>query len=260
MKSSRRLFLSRLIWTFSFVLILVAVVPYQSIPKAIFIQQAKLPKNHSNIRFSKSTQRLGPVRGGEDAHGYILVENTGNKIIKEVEVLSNCQCSDIRLSKTTINPGEFVRVDFTINTKGRDGDFVLCFVVKYFEEDQGLFDVFYVTVPVLAPGKLIAEPPSLLFNRAKAGETFSRDIELSVRDLPENKSVDILDISAPNWISASLIKKDTDWKLTLSGAFPNQSGRFVEFIQIKLSSEQYSEMVIPVIVEYAAIPADDAVQ
>jgi len=68
----------------------------------------------------------------------------------------------------------------------------------------------------------------------------------------DGESVEILDISAPDWMSANLVEKDTSWKLTLTGIFPNQSGRYVEFVQIKSSSERYSEMVIPVVVEYAA--------
>ena len=111
--------------------------------------------------------------------------------------------------------------------------------------------MFHVTVPILAPGKLVANPPRLLFNRARGGEQFSKIVELRVKDLPEGETVDIVGFSTPDWIFMTFVRQDSFWELTLSGILPDKSGRYVGFVQIRSSSQRYSEMIIPIIVEYA---------
>jgi len=234
------------------VLMFVAFAPYHFTREAVVVQQAEHHSGkRSSVRFNEGEIRLKPVYAGEISHGFVLIENVGSKVVQEVTVLPDCSCSELKLSNTTINPGETIRADFSIDTKGREEDFVTHFIFKYSENDQNLFDTFYVTVPVLTSGRLFAKPSSLIFYRANVDEHFSRDIELKVKDLPENESVDIVDISSPDWISVSLAKQGVSWELTLSGAFPVQSERYVEFVQIKSTSERYPEIVIPIIVEYA---------
>jgi hypothetical protein len=235
-----------------FVLLLIAFVPYQSDGDAVSTQDA-VPtpaKRQGSIRLSERAMRLKPVNSGETSSGFVIVENTGKKIITDIAIKVGCGCTDVKLSDTNINSGDSIRVDFSIDTKGKYEDFVERFIFTYSENGQNLYDVFDVTIPILAPGKLIAEPSSLQFYRAKVGESFSKNVELQVKDLPENESVDIVDVSTPDWMSASHIKKGTRWSLTLTGILPNQSGRYVEFIHVKSSSQRYSEMIIPIIVEY----------
>ena len=130
-------------------LLLVAITPY-SLPRSTnSIQDVEtLPESYSSIRFSEKATRQKPVYAGEISHGSVAVENVGNKVIADVAVMSNCWCSEINLSKTTIGPGESTQVDFSIDTKGRDGDFLNTFVLRYSEDSQSRYGVFYVTVPV----------------------------------------------------------------------------------------------------------------
>ena len=243
------------------VLLFVAFAPYQSDSNSATMQSVVRPsKKHTSIRFSEKTVRLESVHSGEMSNGFIFVENIGNKEITDVAVKAGCTCSGIELSDTIILPGETIRIDFSIDTRGKYEDFADNFLVTYSEDEKNLFDMFYATVPILAPGKLVAEPASLQFHRAKVGESFSRVVELRVKDLPENETIDIVQFSTPDWISAHFIKKNAHWELALSGVFPNQSGRHVEFVRIKSNSERYSEMIIPVIVEFAVVSPEVAVQ
>jgi len=243
------------------VLLFVAFAPYPSESNTTMTQDiAVLPKQRSSIRFSEQTVHLESVDSGDTASGHVVVENIGSKTITDVAVKAGCTCSGIELSNTIILPGESIRIDFSIDTRGKYEDFTDNYLVTYSEDEKNLFDVFYATVPILAPGKLVAEPASLQFNRARVGESFSRVVELRAKDLPENETVEIVQFSTPDWISVNLEKKEAYWELTLTGDFPNQSGRYVEFVRIKSNSERYSEMIIPAIVEYAVVSPEDAVQ
>gem|GEM_PF-6777929 len=247
------------ICAFGSALLLVAVTSHLWVRNDVADHQsAKHSENRLNIRFSEQTVRLEPVNSGDTSSGTIFVENTGNKIITNVTVKAGCWCSDVNLSATAISPGETIRIDFFIDTKGKYEDFTDNFIVTYSEDTKNLFDVFYATVPILASGKLIAEPASLQFSRARADESFIGNITLRVKDLPDNETVDIIDLSVPDWMTADLMRKDTHWELALTGEFPNQSGRYVEFVRIQSSSERYSEMVVPVIVEYATVSSGDS--
>ena len=238
------------------VALLVAVVPDKRDGNITATQDVvTFPASHSSIRFSERTVRLAPVHSGESSSGFVLVENAGSKVITEVAIRAGCWCSDVTLSEIFINPGESIKIYFSIDTRGKYEDFTDNFIVTYSEEGKDLFDVFYATVPILAPGKLVAEPASLQFSRVQAGATFTGNIALRIKDLPENESVDIVDISVPDWISVSLVKQDARWELVLTGVFPNQLGRYVEFVQVKSNSQLYSEMVIPIIVEYGVVSA-----
>ena len=253
MKPNGQFILVCLLCGLGVVLFLAAMLPSQPLRNAPLTQNgATSSENRSSIRFSERTMRLAPVHSGETASGFVLVENTGRKVIADVAVKVGCRCTDVTLSDTNIQSRNSIRVNFSIDTKGKYADFTDNFLFTYFESGQNLYGVFHVTVPILAPGKLIAEPSSLQFNKARGGESFSRNIELRLKDLPENESVDIVDISTPDWMSINHEKQGTLWKLTLTGVLPVQSGRYVEFVQIKSTSERYSEMVIPVIVEYVA--------
>ena len=241
-------------------LLLVVVTPYMSVRnKDADHAPAKHLENRSSIRFSEKTIRLASAHSGEIASGSVLVKNVGNAVITSAAVKASCTCSDVKLSDTTIKPGTSIKIDFSIDTRGKYGDFAEHLLFTYSENGRDMFDTFSVTVPILAPGKIVAEPSSLQFNKAKVGEVFSRNITLRAKDLPESETVEIIDIAVPDWIAVNLAKQDAGWLLTLSGVFPKQSGRYVEFVRIKSNSERYSEMIIPVIIEYAAIPADDAV-
>jgi len=242
-----------LVFGLGIVLLLVAAMPDRLTSDAVFVQQAagNLSESHSSVRFSERAMRLEPVNSGEISSGFILVENRGNKIITDVAIRAGCRCSDVTLSQTDINPGDSIRIDFSIDTRGKFEDFVENFLLSYTEDEQSLFDVFHVTVPILAPGKLVANPPRLLFNRARGGEQFSKIVELRVKDLPEGETVDIVGFSTPDWIFMTFVRQDSFWELTLSGILPDKSGRYVGFVQIRSSSQRYSEMIIPIIVEYA---------
>ena len=245
---------------FGFVLLFITFALYQPESDTTTTQDIiTFPKQRSNIRFREQTSRFDPVNSGETASGFVIVENIGNKTITDVAVRAGCTCSDIKLSETIINPGKYVRIDFSIDTRGKYVDFTDHFIVTYSEDGKNLFDVFYATVPILTPGKLAAEPASLLFNNARVGDSFSRVVKLQVKNLPENESVDIIDIFCPDWISVNLLRQDAYWELTLQGVFPNQSGRYAEFVRIKSNSERYSEMTIPIIVEYATVPVNDVI-
>lgn len=211
----------------------------------------KQPIDRSSIRFSEQRICLEPVCSGVTANGSVLAENIGNKIITNVAIRAGCICTGATLSATVMKPGESIEIKFAIDTKGKYEDFNERILFTYSEGGQNLFDVFSVSIPILTPGKLVAEPSSLQFNKARVGESFSKNIKLSLKDLPENESIKIIDVTLPDWLSADIIKQNADWNLALSGTFPNQSGRFVEFVQIKTNSTEHSEMIIPIIVEYA---------
>jgi len=251
MKQKGKSILVCLICGLGFVLLLAAMFPSPPFRNATSTQDvATSPENRSSIRFSARMMRLEPVNSGETASGFVLVENTGRKVITEVAVRVGCRCTEVKLSDTSINPGDSIEIEFYIDTKGKYEDFVDNFLFTYSENEQNLYDVFHIAVPILAPGKLVAEPSSLQFNKAKVGESFSRNVKLRVKDLPEGESVDIVGISAPDWITVNPVQKGAFWELTMSGVLPDKSGRYVEFIQIKSTSKRYSEMVIPIIVEY----------
>ena len=261
MTSKTKILFGCLISVLGLALLLVAFMPYQLDGKVTSVQDiAVSPKQRSSIRFSEQTVRLDSVNSGDTASGHVVVENIGSKTITNVAVKAGCTCSGIELSNTIILPGETIRIDFSIDTRGKYEDFTDNYLVTYSEDEKNLFDVFYATVPILAPGKLMANPASLQFNRAKVGESFSRVVELRAKDLPENETVEIVQFSTPDWISVNLEKKEAYWKLTLTGDFPNQSGRYVEFVRIKSNSDRYSEMLIPVIVEYATVSPEVFVQ
>jgi hypothetical protein len=255
MRQNGKTILACLLCGLGLVLLIAVNLPYQLVRNDAPIRNiVTSPESHASIRFSERTKRLESVNSGDVSIGFILVENTGNKVITDVAIKAGCRCSDVTLSQTDMNPGGSIRIDFSIDTRGKYEDFVEHFLFTYSEDEQSLFDVFYVTVPILAPGKLVAEPSSLLFNRARAGEQFSRVVGLRVKDLPEGESVDIVDLVFPDWMSANLGEKDAFWELTITGVLPDKSGRYVEFVQIKSSSQRYSEMIIPIIVEYATVP------
>jgi hypothetical protein len=245
--------------TFGIVSLFLAFAPYTLIEVMDANSDSMTTELRSNIRFSEKKVQLEPVHPGETSSGFIFVENTGNKIISNVAIMASCICSNLELSDMTINPSESIKIEFSIDTSGKYGDFDEHFLFTYSENSQNLFDVFYVTVPILAPGKIVAAPSSLQFFNAKVGELFSRDIVLQVKDMPENETVDIVDVVAPDWIFIDFAEKDAGWQLTLSGTYPNQSGRYVEFIRILSSSKRYSETIIPFIIEYALVSTDGVI-
>jgi hypothetical protein len=147
MKPTRKSIQVCLLCGLGFVLLLGAILPYQSRNAIPSQNGVTSTKNHSNIRFSEQRTRLEPVHSGEIASGFILVENTGGKIITDVAIKAGCWCSDVQLSKTEMNPGDSIRIDFSIDTKGKDEDFVDNFLFTYSKNEQNLYDVFQVTVP-----------------------------------------------------------------------------------------------------------------
>jgi len=186
MTPKTRTFFGYLICVLGLTLLLFTISSYTFQHGDAFDQQsAEHSANSSGIRFSEKRIQLAAVHSGEAASGSVLVENTGSNIITDVGIKVGCACSDVNLSDTTIQPGASIKIEFSIDTRGKYGDFAENFLFTYSEEGQNLFDVFYVTVPILAPGKLVAEPSSLLFNKATVGETFSRVIELRAKDLPD---------------------------------------------------------------------------
>jgi len=165
MKPKVRAILGCAVCVFGAILLLVVVIPYPSADDAASTQgTAVSPANRTSIRFSEKTVRLVPVHSGEISSGFVLVENTGNNVISDVAIKAGCRCSDVKSSKTEMNPGETIRIDFSIDTRGKYEDSVEHFLFTYSENEENLFDVFYVTVPILAPGQLVAEPSSLQFN------------------------------------------------------------------------------------------------
>ena len=154
MKPRQKLFLDRrLFGVFGLILVLVAIIPYWWVHNTDNIRDVAimLSEAESNLRFSERTVHQNPVQVGETSHGSVSVENIGNKVIEEMAVMSSCSCSEIYLPKTTLNPGESIQINFSIDTKGRGGDVVNTFVVRYSEDGHNRFDVFYVTVPVVLP-------------------------------------------------------------------------------------------------------------
>lgn len=79
----------------------------------------------------------------------MTVENIGNNIVNNIVIVSDCRCSEVNLSKTTLYPGESIDINLVIDTKGKEKNFVNRFIFKYIEEEQNCFEVFYVSVPVL---------------------------------------------------------------------------------------------------------------
>ena len=157
MKQKRKTFIGCVVGAFGLVLMSVATISYWSAsywsaPSVAPVQHAMvLPDTDSNIRFSERAVRLPPVNVGMPSHGFISAENTGDKVVENTVAMSNCSCSAITLSNTMISPGESIQIDFTIETRGRNADFVIVFVFRYSEDGQSRFDTFYVTVPVILP-------------------------------------------------------------------------------------------------------------
>ena len=151
MKPTAKTFLGILICMLGVVSLIAVIVPYQAGGDAGSIQEVIThSKEQSSIRFSERTVRLEPVHSGETTSGFILVENTGGKVITDVAIRAGCSCSDVHLSKTDMDYRDSIRVDFSIDTEGKYVDSVEKFLITYSENEQSFYDVFYVIVPIIA--------------------------------------------------------------------------------------------------------------
>lgn len=143
--------MKNLIFAVGFASIFLAIIPYDfnTKNKGEFSAINSIP-HKTGVCLSEKHIRLSSVCAGEIARGTIKIKNEGKNSISNITILSGCSCSSSNLPKSSINPGESIDVDFSVNTNGKTGDFTNTFVIRYIENGEKMFDVFYVTTPVLS--------------------------------------------------------------------------------------------------------------
>jgi hypothetical protein len=139
-----------LFFSIGVVSIFLAVIPYDfNVRSKNEFPIMNLVSPKKGICLSEKHVRLTAVCAGETAQGSIKIKNEGKFSISDITILSGCRCSSSNLSSTTINPGESIDIDFSVNTNGKTGDFTNTFIIRYIENGEKMFEVFYVTVPIL---------------------------------------------------------------------------------------------------------------
>jgi len=63
------------------------------------------------------------IISGLELKGKITLKNTGNDLLKIHGVSSSCGCTTYRLEKRKLEPGEEVKLNFVVDTRGELGRF-----------------------------------------------------------------------------------------------------------------------------------------
>jgi hypothetical protein len=165
-----------------------------------------------------------------------------------MEVLTGCHCSTVDFSQKVLQPKDTVWMTFSIDTTGRSGIYRGNFVVKYKEKGKSKFDVFYASVPIISTGKFVSHPTSLIFTKAKPGQSFTQDIEIYFKGTSQNSST-VINIKAPPWMEMEVVRQSDKWQLKVSGVLPDFSKRKVVHLFVRGNSDTAQELMIPVIME-----------
>lgn len=79
---------------------------------------------------------FGTVTSGEKVKSDFLVTNTGDDLLKIIDVKASCGCTAALPEKTELEPGESTKIKVEFNSRGRSGHQVKYITVKSNDEEN----------------------------------------------------------------------------------------------------------------------------
>lgn len=88
----------------------------------IFLLLCACQGKQAQVRLSEYRYDFGEIQANRLYSGEATITNTGNDTLKILDVNGSCGCTQARVTKRELMPGDTCRLDFTYNTRGKRGE------------------------------------------------------------------------------------------------------------------------------------------
>ena len=89
-------------------------------------------KHHplTTVNTSPTTHKVGDVPEGTVIEHTFTIKNTGSNPLVIYDIIPDCTCTDCSLSHKFIMPNEQTDISVTVDTKGKDGIFIVNVIIS----------------------------------------------------------------------------------------------------------------------------------